>query len=260
MVEVSCQIGHGIYDPIRCDRGARYEAEYLMEQTAAEAFSKIRSAVAEVRTGLVRFERMLNSLESGEGQLSRGFVDLISTVVLSGAVDVWYHGEYIAVPFRRLPEWLIDPTAIAAEHYRISEATFRRWVDHELDGGVGAVSLQCNHRNCRRTRTLAFYDPREMQIAESKATSGVWYCHHHRMLAWQSEEALSDEHLGILQRVHNMPGCTRQYLEAKKGDTDFLISIGLLSEKLPGTCGNGRALAFHLTDEGLRIAVKWPAP
>lgn len=227
-----------------------------MEQAATDVFSEVRSAVADVRTGLVRFERMLDSFESGEEQVSRGYLDLIGTLMLRGSVDVWYHGEYIAVPFHRLPEWFRDPTVIAAEHYRINEATFRRWVDHEFDGGVGVIALPCNHRNCRQTRTLTFYDPREMQVAESKSTSEIWYCHHHRMSAWQSEEALGAEHLGILQRVHRTPGCSRQHLGAKKSDTDFLISIGLLSEKLPGTYGNGRALAFHLTDEGQRIAVE----
>lgn len=74
-----------------------------MEQTAAEVFSKVRSAVADVRTGLVRFERMLDSFESGKGQVSRGYLDLISTLMTRGSVDVWYHGEYIAVPFHRLP-------------------------------------------------------------------------------------------------------------------------------------------------------------
>ncbi|MDN7570883.1 hypothetical protein [Burkholderia contaminans] len=227
-----------------------------MEQTATEVFSKVRSAVEDVRTGLVRFERMLDSFESGEEQVSRGYLDLIGTLLLGGSVDVWYHGEYIAVPFQRLPEWFSNPTAIAAGHYRINEATLRRWLDSEFDGGVGTISLPCNHRNCRQTRTLTFYDPREMQVVESKATSGIWYCHHHRTSAWQSEEALGDEHLGILQRVHSTPGCTRQHLRAKKGDTDFLISIGLLSEKLPGNCGNGRALAFRLTDEGQRIVAE----
>ncbi|WP_175926816.1 hypothetical protein [Burkholderia cepacia] len=227
-----------------------------MAQVAGDEFSRVRSAVADVRIELVRFEQMLDSFESGEGAVSPGYLDLIGTLMLRGTVDVWYHGEYIAVPFHRLPEWFRDPTAIAAEHYRISEAAFRRWVDQESDGGVGVISLPCNHRNCRQTRTLTFYDPREMQVAESKATSGIWYCHHHRMSAWQLEEALGDEHLGILRRVHNTPGCTRQRLGAKKGDTDFLISVGLLSEKLPGKDGNGRALAFYLTDEGQRVAIE----
>lgn len=55
---------------------------------------------------------MLDSFESGDEQISRGYLDLISTLMLRGSVDVWYHGEYIAVPFQRLPEWFRDPTAI----------------------------------------------------------------------------------------------------------------------------------------------------
>ncbi|WP_081077181.1 hypothetical protein [Burkholderia pseudomultivorans] len=227
-----------------------------MEQAATEAISKIRSAVADVRAGLVRFERILDSFEVGKGEVSRGFLDLIGALMLRGSVDVWYRGEYIAVPFHRLPEWFGDPTAIAAEHYGINEDSFRRWVEHEVDGGGGVMSLPCNHRTCRQTRTLTFYDPHEMQIAASKATSGVWYCHRHRMLAWQSQESLGDEHLETLRRAHDAPGCTRQHLGAKKGDTDFLISIGLLLEQPPGTGGDARALAFHLTREGERIVLE----
>ncbi|EMD9440478.1 hypothetical protein VXE32_004517 [Burkholderia cepacia] len=226
-----------------------------MAQTAGDVFSKVRSAVADVRTGLVRFEQMLDSFESGTEQVSRGYLDLISTLMLRGSVDVWYHGEYIAVPFHRLPEWFRDPTAIVAEHFRVTAATFRQWVDHELDCGAGVISIPCNHPNCRLIRKLAFSSPREMQMAEAKAASEIWYCHRHRMLAWQSERALGTEHLAILRRVRDSPGCTRQRLGAKKGETDFLVSIGLLIEQLPGASRTNHMLAFHLTSQGQRIAL-----
>ncbi|MCW3675591.1 hypothetical protein [Burkholderia cenocepacia] len=55
---------------------------------------------------------------------------------------------------------------------------------------------------------------------------------------------LGAEHLATLRRVRENPGCTRQHLGAKKKDTDFLISIGLLLEQLSGDGGNDRTLAF----------------
>ena len=176
--------------------------------------------------------------------------------MLRGSVDVWYRGEYIAVPLRRLSEWLRDPATVAAERYQVDEETFRRWADYELDGGTGATSVPCNHQGCRQTRTLTFCAPNEMQTAEVKVASGIWYCHRHRLSAWQSGNALGDDHLVILQRVHDSPGCNRQQLGAKKSDTDFLISIGLLLAPLPETGRSGRALSFHLTDDGQRIVLE----
>lgn len=221
-----------------------------------EAFSQVRSALADVRTGLIHFERVLDALDAGDSRVSRGYLDLVSALMLRGSVDVFYRGEYIAVPLRRLLEWFRDPAAIAAERHQVDDATFRRWADHELDGSTGMTFMPCNHQGCRKTRLLTFYDPHEMQTAEAKASTGIWYCHHHRLSAWRSEMALGDDHLAFLQRVHESPGCSRQKLGAKKNDTDFLISIGLLSASEPGVHTSGRALSFHLTDEGRKTVLK----
>ncbi|OXI86004.1 hypothetical protein CFB50_15375 [Burkholderia sp. AU33423] len=230
-----------------------------MEQTAAEGvhlnevFSQVRSAVADVRAGLAHFERMLDAIDAGDRHVSRGYLDLVSALMLTGSVDVRYRGDYITVPLRRLSDWFRDPGTIAAERYEVDETTFRRWADHELSDGAGMIFLPCMQQGCRQTRMLTFYDPQEMQTAEAKAASGIWYCHHHRLFAWQSENALGGDHLVLLQRVRDFPGCNRQQLGAKKGETDFLVSIGLLLVQLPGADGSGRALSFHLTDVGQRI-------
>ncbi len=262
MVEVPCRIGHGIYDPFRVPITPVAEMSgFAMEPNPIdgichnnrELLSRVRSAVADVRTGLNRFEHMLNALVADDQHVSRSYVDLIGALVLRGTVDVWYRGEYIAVPLHRLPEWFRDPAAVAADQYQVDDATFRRWADCELDGGAGLTSVPCNYHGCRKYRPLTFYDPHEMQIAEGKAASGVWYCHHHRLPVWSSEQALSDDHLMFLRRVHDSPGCNRQQLGAKKGDTDFLISIGLLLTHSSEARGNARALSFHLTDAGQRL-------
>lgn len=267
MVDVPCQIGHGIYDPIRLMMCVLVQrSRVAMEHSAVngisldEVFSQVRSAVADVRTGLVHFEQVLDALDAGDRRVSRGYLDLVSALMLRGSVDVFYRGEYIAVPLRRLPEWFRDPAAIAAERHQVDDETFRRWADHELDGSTGMTFMPCNHRGCRQTRLLTFYDPHEMQTAEVKATSGIWYCHHHRLSAWHSEMALGDDHLALLQRVYESPGCSRQKLGAKKNDTDFLISIGLLTAPERGAHVSRRALSFNLTDEGRNAVLKRCTP
>ncbi len=222
----------------------------------SEALAQVRSAIADVRNGLAHFERVLDVADSGDRSISYGYIDLVGALMTRGSVDVWYRGDYIAVPFRQLSEWFRDPMTIAAKRYEVDEATFRRWADHEIDESGGVTATPCNHKGCRQTRTLAFYDPHEMRDAEEKAASGIWYCHHHRLSAWQSRKALGDEHLMVLKRVHDLPGCNRQQLGAKKSDTDFLISLGLLSAPAQNAHAGGRALAFHLTDEGLRIVLQ----
>ncbi|WP_192386556.1 hypothetical protein [Burkholderia cepacia] len=216
---------------------------------------EVRSALADVRSGLAHFERLLDTVDTGNGPISHGYIDLVGALMIRGSVDVWYRGEYIAVPFRRLSEWFRNPMTITAERHQVDEATVRRWADREIDESGGTMDLPCNHPGCRRTRTLAFYGPQEMHAAEVKSALAIWYCHHHRLPAWQSQKALSDDHVMALKRVHDLPGCSRQQLGAKKSDTDFLLSLGLLSMSTHNAHIGGRALAFYLTDEGQRYVL-----
>ena len=202
---------------------------------------EVRSALADVRSGLDYFERVLDTVDTGNGPISRGYIDLVGALMIRGSVDVWYRGEYIAVPFRRLSEWFRNPMTITAERHQVDETIVRRWADREIDESGGTMNLPCNHPGCRRMRTLAFYGPQEMQAAEVKSESAIWYCHHHRLPAWQSQNALGDDHVMALKRVHNLPGCSRQQLGAKKSDTDFLVSLGLLSMSTHNAHIGGRA-------------------
>ncbi|MFM0670250.1 hypothetical protein [Paraburkholderia sediminicola] len=175
---------------------------------------------------------------------------MIDALLASGSVDVWYRGEYITVPFRQLSEWIEDPVRMGAERYQINEVQFRRWADSELIDAEGMTSVPCNHKGCRQTRVLTYCDPHEMQRAKVRAASEIWYCHHHRQNAWRLERALGDQHVELLKRVHDVPGCNRQRLAVKKRDTDFLIAIGLLQS---ATRSSGRTLSFHLTIAGQEI-------
>ncbi|MFM0247800.1 hypothetical protein [Paraburkholderia sediminicola] len=227
-----------------------------MEQTSedgiclSEVYSQARSAVADVRAGLANFERVLDSFERGDRRISRGYIEMIDALVVRGSVDVWYRGEYMTVPFRQLSEWIKDPIRMGAERHQIDEVQFRRWANSELVDFEGTASVPCNHTGCRQTRVLTFCDPREMQHAEVRAASEIWYCHHHRQHAWHSERALGDQHIELLKQVHDVPGCSRQQLAVKKRDTDFLVSIGLVQS---ATRSSGRALSFHLTIAGQEI-------
>jgi hypothetical protein len=227
-----------------------------MEQTSvdriclSEGYTQTRSAVADVRAGLANFERILDSFERGDRRISLGYIEMIDALMVRGSVDVWYRGEYMTVPFRRLSEWIEDPVRIGAEHFQIDEAQFRRWADSELVDAEGVASVPCDHKGCRQTRVLTFCDPHEMQRAEVRAASEIWYCHHHRQHAWDSKRALGDQHVEILKRVHDVPGCNRQKLAVKKRDTDFLISIGLLQA---ATQSSGTDLSFRLTIAGQEI-------
>lgn len=255
MFEVTSKIDHGIYDPFWTPMPLLRNALVAMEQTSVdeirldEVSSRARSAIADVRAGLAHFERVLDSLDRGDQHVSRGYIEMIDALMEGGSVDIWYRGEYITVPFRHLYDWFEDPIRIGAQRYQIDETPFRRWADCELADGAGMTSVPCNHTGCRQTHLLTFYDPHEMQRADARAASEIWYCHHHRVNAWQSANALGDEHVELLKRVHDMPGCNRQQLAAKKCDTDFLISVGLLQSATQSS----RALSFHLTVAGHEI-------
>ncbi|WP_256217960.1 hypothetical protein [Burkholderia contaminans] len=213
------------------------------------ALSDVRSVVGEVVNGLADISEMLAQCEDGNIDVSRGHLEMIERTLLSGSVDVWYRGRYVSIPFRDLSEWFRDPVMIGASRYQVTEEAFRRWIDCDHEHGVGQIFLSCNHAGCKQRRMLTFYDPVEMQQMERRAASETWYCHHHRLLAWESSRSLSDDHVELLLRVHRAPGLNREQLKSMKRDTDFLISIGLLVSA-PPVSGNRRTYAFHLTPRG----------
>ncbi|WP_260431367.1 hypothetical protein [Burkholderia contaminans] len=58
---------------------------------------EVRSALADVRSGLAYFERVLDTVDTGNGPISRGHIDLVGALMIRGSVDVWYRGEYIPI-------------------------------------------------------------------------------------------------------------------------------------------------------------------
>ncbi|MCA7954551.1 hypothetical protein LGM43_30230 [Burkholderia seminalis] len=216
------------------------------------ALSDVRSVVGDVVNGLVDISEMLAQCEDGGTDVSRGHLEMIERTLLGGSVDVWYGGRYVSIPFRRLSEWFRDPVVIGAARYQVTEEAFRRWIDCDHEHGVGQIFLSCSHAGCKQRRMLTFYDPVEMQQMERRAASETWYCHHHRLSAWESSKSLSDDHVELLRRVYRAPGLNREQLKSLKRDTDFLTSIGLLASASPAG-GNRRSYAFHLTAQGENV-------
>ncbi|RQU90647.1 hypothetical protein DF053_03360 [Burkholderia cepacia] len=216
------------------------------------ALSDVCSVVSNAVDGLSKVMEVLESCAAGNTSVSRGHLEIITSTLLSGAVDVWYRGRYLAIPLRHLADWFLDPARIGAASYQVDESAFRRWMDCEHEHGVGTTFVTCGHEGCRQRRMLTFYDPTEMQQMERRAASEIWYCHHHRLAAWETSRSLGDGHLTLLTRIYRIPGCSRVQLEGEKRDTDFLASIGLLTSVGP-TTGNRRTCSFHLTQLGMDV-------
>lgn len=214
--------------------------------------SKARLVVSNAMNGLGRVTEVLESCGTGSASVSRGHLEMITSTLLNGSVDVWYRGRYLTVPLCSLSAWLLDPAETGAANYQVDESTFRRWMDCEQEHGVGHTFVACNHDGCRQRRVLTFYDPTEMRQMERRAMSEIWYCHHHRLAAWNVSRSLGDGHITLLKRIYRSPGCNRVQLEGDKRDTDFLASIGLLISVTP-TAGKRRACSFHLTQQGMDV-------
>ncbi|RQR59351.1 hypothetical protein DIE18_18100 [Burkholderia sp. Bp9125] len=216
------------------------------------ALSDVRSVVSNAMDGLTKVTEVLESCNAGNTSVSRGHLEMITSTLLNGSVDVWYRGRYLAIPLRHLSDWFLDPTRIGAASYHVDESAFRRWMDCEQEHGVGHTSVACSHDGCRQRRTFTYYDPTEMQQMERRAASEIWFCHHHRLAAWEGSRSLGDEHLTLLKRIDRNPGCNRVQLDGDKRETDFLSSIGLVTSVVP-TAGNRRACSFHLTQQGVDV-------
>ncbi|MCO1366986.1 hypothetical protein [Burkholderia multivorans] len=214
--------------------------------------SEARLVVSNAVDGLSRVTEVLKSCDTENASVSRGHLEMISRTLLNGSVDIWYRGRYLTVPLRSLSDWFLDPARIGAANYQVEESTFRRWMDCEHEHGVGNTFVTCNHEGCRQRRMLTFYDPTEMQQMERRAALEIWYCHHHRAIAWDAFRSLGDGHMTLLKRIYRSPGCNRVQLEGDKRDTDFLASIGLLISVVP-TAGKRRTCSFHLTQQGMDV-------
>ncbi|HEM7895993.1 MULTISPECIES: hypothetical protein [Burkholderia] len=216
------------------------------------ALSDVQSVVSDVVGGLTEVSEMLSLFDAGKKNVSHGHAEMVATTLLNGSVDVWYRGRYLTVPLRQLTAWFRNPVEIGAERFHVAEPVFRRWMDSEQEQGAGHLFLQCSHADCKQRRMLTFYDPREMQQMERRVASEIWYCHRHRLVAWEASQSLSDEYRELLALVYRSPGCNREQLKCLKRDTDFLMSIGLLTSAPPAS-GGRKAYAFRLTSQGTDI-------
>lgn len=87
------------------------------------------------------------------------------------------------------------------------------------------VGVPCNHPGCSMERQVGVSTPLEMKNAIHRVSLEIWYCHHHREEAFNTDRALSDCYLPLLERVFQQPGISKTDAVTKTSDTE--ASIGL---------------------------------
>jgi len=125
-------------------------------------------------------------------------------------------------------------------------------------GGFGRfVNLNCNHPGCSMSKGVDFNNPAEMLEAEQRASKEIWYCQHHREIAFSNEGTLSDELLPVLQLIAQSPGLTQKAAGAKRGDIAFLEIVGLV--RVDHLNHGNRVLCYQifLTEAGQGVLDKY---
>lgn len=144
-------------------------------------------------------------------------------------------------------EQLDDPSAsikAVAQVHDVSEQQLIAYEERTADGRDAYTEIPCNHAGCRMAKTISFYSPAEMQVADRRAASEIWYCRHHRTEAYRQNGALSDLYLAFLDAIAANPGCNLASTGYKRGDLDFLESIGLVRSEV--TNSNSRQFSYRL--------------
>ncbi|TAL99547.1 MAG: hypothetical protein EPN70_24910 [Paraburkholderia sp.] len=152
------------------------------------------------------------------------------------AVTTWWKGRRVSVDVDNLDDTSAQRHAVA-QQYGVSEQTVLRYekaiAGYSDDGayvGLGGphVQMPCNHRGCSTTKPIGFRNPSEMLDAEQRASSELWYCHHHQRAAFSEEKALSDELFPLLERIGSSSGLSQKETGATRSDLSFLDSVGLI--------------------------------
>jgi hypothetical protein len=89
--------------------------------------------------------------------------------------------------------------------------------------------IGCSKNSCKMTHDMPCDNPAMMRFAEMYAVNCKWYCHHHKLAAWETERALTSNLFPALMKLQNSPGCNKSKLPCKQGDIDFLLAIGLIT-------------------------------
>lgn len=173
-------------------------------------------------------------------------------------VDGVWNGKYTPTEVDNLD--LVNATRLAyADQIGVSEQDVIRFEKSGANhGGFGRfVSVHCNHPGCSMSKGIGFNNPAEMLHAEQRASKEIWYCHHHREVAFASEGALADELLPVLHRIAQSPGLTQKATGAKKEELSFLESVGLI--RIEQLAHGNRVMCYQIfiTESGQGILNKF---
>lgn len=173
-------------------------------------------------------------------------------------VDAVWDGRYTPTDVDHLD--LVNASRLGcAKQFGVSEQTVIRFEKMKAgnDSLLQFVGVHCNHPGCSMSKSIGFENPAEMLEAEQRASKEIWYCKHHRELAFLNERALSDDLLGVLQRIAQSPGLTKKAAGAKKEDIEFLQTAGLI--RFDQINQGKRILCYQIfiTDEGQSFLSKF---
>jgi len=199
----------------------------MEQQVSTSHVEAAQRILADTVDALRDIEVMLEKHSAIDCDGRAGHLDLITKMLVGGGVDMFYRGTYLRIPLARLGPWLRDPAVSAARNFGVEKTAFGQWSDISNEQGVGSTVQACGYPGCQMTKTIIFEDPAQMAAAERSKSSGLWFCHHHRLAAWQKSGVLGDKFVEILAQMNMMPGASRTKLAATKQDMEFLESIGL---------------------------------
>ena len=125
-----------------------------------------------------------------------------------------------------------------------------QWKEGEWRESNGfLVEVPCVHRNCKMTKTIPCHSPTQLRYAQRSANQEKWYCHHHKLAAWENDREISSDLLPYLQALNEAPGCNKAKLGCKQRDINFLLAIGLISvDTVP--LGTKIGYEIELTEQG----------
>lgn len=173
-------------------------------------------------------------------------------------VEVNWRGLNLNVPTYYLEFWPRRLPMFLAQVYECDEQAALEFVRRIEDtGGTvrdAQMTVECNYPGCRNEKTIPFKSPDEMLEAKERANNEVWYCHHHRRLAWERHRDLPDYMLDMMAKIKQEPGINMTNVGGSRNELDFLQSIGLIKIEIH-TNGHGKRITYQhfLTEAGVEL-------
>jgi hypothetical protein len=126
----------------------------------------------------------------------------------------------------------------------------KHWTDDEWQQHHGfSIEVPCRHSGCRMRKHISCYSPTQFKYGLRIAGQEKWYCHHHKLMAWENSREISTDLLPYLKFINDTPGANKAKLRCKQRDLNFLLAIGLISvDAVPR--GTKIGYEIELTDQG----------